>query len=86
MSALGLLEGVIQGSVECEGSKIRISSGQGPRVLVDVLRRLDAGELEPATMSVREPSLDDVFLRLTGRHAEAGSGEEQGVARTGGAA
>jgi ABC-2 type transport system ATP-binding protein len=69
--ALGLLDGDMGGPVDREGSKIRISSAQGPRVLVDVLRRFDAGGVEPTTLSVREPSLDDVFLRLTGRHAEA---------------
>jgi hypothetical protein len=26
--------------------------------------------LAPATLAVREPSLDDVFLALTGHHAE----------------
>ena len=35
--------------------------------------------LEPATLTVREPSLDDVFLTLTGRHAEP-SGTEGGAA------
>ena len=62
----------IPGSVEREGSSLRVSSDQGPRVLVEVLRRFDGDDIEPATLSVREPSLDDVFLTLTGRHAETG--------------
>ncbi len=62
----------IPGSVEREGSSLRVSSDQGPRVLVEVLRRFDGDDIEPATLSVREPSLDDVFLSLTGRHAETG--------------
>jgi ABC-2 type transport system ATP-binding protein len=41
-------------------------------VLVDVLRRFDADGVEPDTLSVREPSLDDVFLSLTGHRAEPG--------------
>ena len=52
----------IPGSVEREGSSLRVSSDQGPRVLVEVLRRFDGDDIEPATLSVREPSLDDVFL------------------------
>jgi hypothetical protein len=31
------------------------------------VRRLDESGIEPEAMSVREPSLDDVFLTLTGR-------------------
>ncbi len=83
--AQGVLGEDVQGSVEREGSVLRISSSQGSRVLVDVLRRLDADSIEPATLSVREPSLDDVFLRLTGRHAEPGETSEASTT-TGGAA
>ncbi len=43
----------------------------GPRVLIDVLRALDAGHVVPLSLAVREPSLDDAFLTLTGRHAES---------------
>jgi hypothetical protein len=69
-----ILAGAIPGRVEQEGDLIRITSDQGAHVLVDVLRRLGDG-LEPDTLTVREPSMDDVFLALTGRHAE--SVEEQ---------
>ena len=41
----------------------------GPAVL-DVVRRLDASAIVPTALAVREPSLDDVFLTLTGRPAE----------------
>ena len=39
-------------------------------MLVEVLRLLEVDGLEPDTLTVREPSLDDVFLAITGRHAE----------------
>ena len=55
---------------EREGTLIRLSSAEGPKVLVDVLRRLDDRDIIPATLAVRDPSLDDVFLALTGKHAE----------------
>ncbi|HJR19168.1 MAG TPA: ATP-binding cassette domain-containing protein [Actinomycetota bacterium] len=55
---------------EREGALIRLSSAEGPKVLVDVLRRLDDKNLVPTTLALREPSLDDVFLTLTGKHAE----------------
>jgi daunorubicin resistance ABC transporter ATP-binding subunit len=65
------LEDVADEKAEREGPLIRLSSSAGARVLVDVLRRLDGAGLVPATLSVREPSLDDVFLSITGKHAEA---------------
>jgi len=39
----------------------------GGRALVDLVRRLDAAGVEVAGIESRRPSLDDVFLRLTGR-------------------
>jgi ABC-2 type transport system ATP-binding protein len=65
-----LLSGRIGGRVEREGDLLRITSDQGAHVLVEVLRTLEGGGLEPDTLTVREPSLDDVFLALTGHHAE----------------
>jgi daunorubicin resistance ABC transporter ATP-binding subunit len=56
---------------EREGSIVRLNTNEGPRVLIGVLRELDAAGLSPATLTVHEPSLDDVFLKLTGRHAES---------------
>jgi daunorubicin resistance ABC transporter ATP-binding subunit len=60
-------------SIDREGRLLRVSSDLGARVLVEVLRLLDVAGIEPATLTVREPSLDDVFLALTGRHAEDGT-------------
>jgi daunorubicin resistance ABC transporter ATP-binding subunit len=60
--------------VDREGDRIRITSDRGASVLVEALRELDAEGLAPDTLTVREPSLDDVFLSLTGRHAEPTDG------------
>jgi ABC-2 type transport system ATP-binding protein len=57
--------------IERDGTTLRITSEEGARVLIEVLRVLDAEGIVPATLAVREPSLDDVFLALTGRHVEA---------------
>ena len=62
--------------VERELATLRLSTNEGPRVLIDVLRELDGAGLSPATLGVHEPSLDDVFLALTGRHAEDATAEE----------
>jgi ABC-2 type transport system ATP-binding protein len=37
---------------------------------MDALRALDTAGLTPTGLVVREPSLDDVFLTLTGHRAE----------------
>jgi ABC-2 type transport system ATP-binding protein len=65
-----VVAGLLARAPEREDSMVRITSDDGPRVLIDVLRHLDAAELIPTTLTVREPSLDDVFLALTGRHSD----------------
>jgi ABC-2 type transport system ATP-binding protein len=58
------------GAVTREGRVIRVSVSDGPTAMIDVVRILDAESLAPATMALREPTLDDVFLSLTGHAAE----------------
>jgi len=65
-----LLSRMLATRPEQEGPTIRLTSGNGSRELIDVLRALDDRDLAPATLAVREPSLDDVFLALTGHRAE----------------
>jgi daunorubicin resistance ABC transporter ATP-binding subunit len=67
--AVALLAGDGVGKVEREHRTVRVSSDRGAHVLVEVLRRFDGDGVEPDTLSVREPSLDDVFLALTGHRA-----------------
>jgi ABC-2 type transport system ATP-binding protein len=81
-----LLVQILESPPERDGQLIRFSA-DGPSVLVDVLRQLDLKKLPPETLAVREPSLDDVFLLLTGHHAEGGGDmEEAKTVRAGGAA
>ena len=42
----------------------------GAQMLTDALRRLDAESIELSDVMLRRPTLDDVFLTLTGHHAE----------------
>lgn len=52
------------------GSSVEITVDNGPQVAMEVLRLLDQHHIEPTTFALREPSLDDVFLALTGHQAE----------------
>jgi ABC-type multidrug transport system ATPase subunit len=70
--------------LEPDGRIVRLRINDGARVLIDVLRALDAAQLTPATMAVREPSLDDAFLALTGRQPERAEALERQPAVVGG--
>jgi ABC-2 type transport system ATP-binding protein len=45
---------------------IELTVTDGPRAGADVLRSLDSAQITIAGLALREPSLDDVFLNLTG--------------------
>jgi ABC-2 type transport system ATP-binding protein len=61
------------GGASREGTLVRVSvaGGAGPKSMVDAVRILDGEHLDPAAMVLREPTLDDVFLELTGHTAAA---------------
>ena len=63
-----ILAPVVRGLVEQDGCSVHFTSNDGTRVLVEALHALDAQDLDPKELEVREPSLDDVFLLLTDRH------------------
>jgi daunorubicin resistance ABC transporter ATP-binding subunit len=80
-----LLAPFASGRPEREGAMVRLTSDDGPRRLIEVLRSLDGQDLAPGSLAVREPSLDDVFLALTGRHAETVPAPDRDAVPTGGA-
>jgi ABC-2 type transport system ATP-binding protein len=65
------------GNVDNERGEITLPVGDdGTGVLTEAIRRLDAGKIALADVALRRPSLDDVFLSLTGHAAEGGEGTE----------
>jgi ABC-2 type transport system ATP-binding protein len=50
-----------------EGDTVRLRVADGGRAIPSLLRELDAAGVHLAGVQVRRPSLDDVFLQLTGR-------------------
>ncbi|HVB01887.1 MAG TPA: ATP-binding cassette domain-containing protein [Acidimicrobiales bacterium] len=51
-------------------NNVELTVDNGARVAIDALRILDEAKIVPSTFTIREPSLDDVFLALTGRQTE----------------
>jgi ABC-2 type transport system ATP-binding protein len=49
---------------------VRVPVASGAAALIDAVRALDAEHVPVADLGLRRPSLDDVFLSLTGHHAE----------------
>jgi ABC-2 type transport system ATP-binding protein len=53
------------------GTLAEVTVDNGPQAAMVALRALDAEGIAPQTFNLREPSLDDVFLSLTGHRSEA---------------
>jgi ABC-2 type transport system ATP-binding protein len=64
--AVQLLTPLSEKAPVVEDLVIELTVTDGPKVGADVLRSLDAAQVVIAGLALREPSLDDVFLSLTG--------------------
>jgi len=65
------------GGISMDGNQLRISVEHGARAMLETVRALDSEHLEPIAMALREPTLDDVFLNLTGHRAEEVAAETE---------
>jgi ABC-2 type transport system ATP-binding protein len=75
-AALGGLDGALR-EVVIEGRSLRARVDSGASALPSVLAALDAASIRVSTATVARPSLDDVYLRHTGRaYAEAENKEK----------
>jgi ABC-2 type transport system ATP-binding protein len=57
-------------SVDTPRLRVSLPAVEGSRTLADAIRRLDAAKVDIKDITLRRPTLDDVFLALTGRPAE----------------
>ena len=71
IQAAAILDSVGAKSPTVVGTVVELQVDDGPRVTMEVLRLLDQHGLVPTTFRLREPSLDDVFLAITGKKTEA---------------
>jgi ABC-2 type transport system ATP-binding protein len=77
-AARALLADVAAGPVQVDEPTRRLTAPvtDGPDSLMASLRRLDSQRVPVLDVGLRRPTLDDVFLALTGRAADEGSAEE----------
>jgi ABC-2 type transport system ATP-binding protein len=61
----------VEPSVEADVRRLTVPTADGAAALAGVLRVLDAADIAVDDLALRRATLDDVFLRLTGRTAGA---------------
>ncbi len=62
--------------IEVDGERLHLTVADGAKTAMEVLRALDGAGIDVAGLTLREPSLDDVFLSLTGHKAELVEGDD----------
>lgn len=73
--ALGRIAGI--GEVAVDGRLLRARADDGGRAVPAVLQALDSHGIPVASVRVARPSLDDVYLRYTGRTFDAAEAEAE---------
>ncbi|WP_073260204.1 ATP-binding cassette domain-containing protein [Cryptosporangium aurantiacum] len=84
---VGVARDVVAGAApvrdaRADGDVVRLTVSDGTRALPQLLETLAAAGVELESLTLAEPSLDDVFLRVTGRalrDAGPGAGDAAGV-------
>jgi ABC-2 type transport system ATP-binding protein len=78
-AAVARLDGVRD--IAVEGRQLRARADDGGRAVPALLQALEASGIAVASVRVARPSLDDVYLRYTGRTFDAAEAEAAEVAR-----
>jgi ABC-2 type transport system ATP-binding protein len=70
--AIAALEPLTTGAIEVDpsGTNLHASIHSGDRMVPRAIRALDDAGVDVLDVEVRRPTLDDVFMKLTGKHAE----------------
>jgi ABC-2 type transport system ATP-binding protein len=55
------------GTIQTKNNSVHLTIKDGESMMPELLRSLDAKNIEAQTMTLSRPSLDDVFLKYTGR-------------------
>ncbi len=66
-----------------DGRTVSVAVPDAGAAVLEVVRLLDSSGLQPEALMVREPTLDDVFLQLTGHKAESQEAQPDDKKRAG---
>ena len=69
-SAISALAPIVSGEATMDGARYSAPVSGGSPVLIEAVRALDSQGIGVADIGLRRPTLDDVFLTLTGHGAE----------------
>jgi ABC-2 type transport system ATP-binding protein len=72
--------GVQEPIVDAAARQVTVVVARGPAALVEAVRQFDAAGIEPLDIAVHRPTLDDVFMKLTGRATTDDGAEGQPTA------
>lgn len=76
MRAAEAVRSIGQGQAVVDEARVSMPVSGGSRVLVDAVRILDGADVHVVDIALRRPTLDDVFLSLTG-HATSGTDDQE---------
>ena len=79
-AAISALGPIVEDAPTFEHNVVRAPIRQSSGVIAEAVRRLDAEGVGVADIGIRRPTLDDVFLVLTGHAAEEARAEEEAAA------
>lgn len=68
-------------TVDTQMHRVSIAATSGTATLLEAIRQLDAAGIHPLDIALKRPSLDDVFLALTGHVAEEESKTDDSAKR-----
>jgi ABC-2 type transport system ATP-binding protein len=74
-TALEALSGLDSPSLDHRNGRIGMAAPDGSRTLMEAVRRLTAAGIVPDDIALHKPTLDDVFLTLTGEAASEAEAE-----------
>lgn len=63
--------------VKVSGSHVTIYVDNGAQKLPDIVRTLDQESLSPQSLNLSPPTLDDVFLKMTGDHLKESTSDQE---------
>ena len=75
--AIAVLAVLADGSPKCEDDTVSLSIRERHGAIADAVRRLDDAGIAIDDIAIRRPTLDDVFLTLTGRPPEPDQDSDQ---------